>query len=47
LAAAQVLTADWCKYDECLIATGSVDKCIKVWDVRQPGREMAVLMGHK
>ncbi len=43
----QVLTADWCKYNDCLIATGSVDKTIKVWDVRQPGREMHLLVGHK
>lgn len=42
----QVLTADWCKYNECMIATGSVDKSIKVWDVRQPQRELAVLAGH-
>ena len=42
--ALQVLTADWCKYNECMIATGSVDKSIKVWDVRQPQRELAVLL---
>lgn len=26
----EVLTADWCKYNDCIIATGSVDKSIKV-----------------
>ena len=25
----QVLSADWCKYNDCVIATGSVDKSIK------------------
>jgi len=42
----EVLTADWCKYNDCVIATGSVDKSIKVWDVRQPQNELAVLRGH-
>ena len=26
----EVLAADWCKYNDCIIATGSVDKSIKV-----------------
>ena len=26
----EVLSADWCKYNDCVIATGSVDKSIKV-----------------
>ena len=26
----EVLSADWCKYNDCIIATGSVDKSIKV-----------------
>jgi hypothetical protein len=25
----EVLAADWCKYNDCVIATGSVDKSIK------------------
>lgn len=43
---AEVLCADWCKYNDCLVATGSVDKSIKVWDVRMPEREVAALYGH-
>ena len=43
---AQVLTADWCKYNDCVIATGSVDKSVKVWDVRAPERELTTLLGH-
>jgi len=44
--AAEVLAADWCKYNDCVLATGSVDKSIRVWDVRVPGRELATLLGH-
>jgi WD40 repeat protein len=43
----QVLSADWCKYNDCMIATGSVDKSIKIWDVRMPEREVATLLGHE
>ena len=42
----EVLSADWCKYNDCVIATGSVDKSIKIWDVRMPQREVATLLGH-
>ena len=42
----QVLSVDWCKYNDCVIATGSVDRTIKVWDVRVPDREVTVLAGH-
>ena len=42
----QVLAVDWCKYNDCVIATGSVDKSIKIWDVRVPDREVTVLAGH-
>lgn len=41
-----MLTADWCKYNDCVIATGSVDKSLKVWDVRAPERELTTLLGH-
>ncbi len=40
------LPTDWCKYNDCIIATGSVDKTIKIWDVRMPQRELTVLLGH-
>lgn len=42
----EVLSADWCKYNDCIIATGSIDKTIKIWDVRQPQRELTTLFGH-
>eukprot|EP00798_Chlamydomonas_sp_ICE-L_P022846 gene22846-30020_t len=35
-----------CRYNDCILATGSVDKSIKIWDVRNPGREMLHLQGH-
>lgn len=42
----EILSCDWNKYDDCIIATGSVDKSIKVWDVRSYRVPMAVLNGH-
>ena len=42
----EVLAADWCKYNDCIIATGSIDKSIKVWDIRHTQRELATLFGH-
>jgi hypothetical protein len=30
----EILSADWCKYNDCIIATGSVDKSIKVGGCR-------------
>ncbi len=42
----EVLCADWCKYNECIIATGSIDKSIKVWDVRNVNQPITTLFGH-
>ena len=42
----EILSADWCKYNDCVIATASVDKSIKLWDVRAPDRELTSLLGH-
>ena len=42
----EVLTADWCKYDDCIIATGSVDRHIRVWDLRRVDAPVMVLAGH-
>jgi peroxin-7 len=42
----EVLSADWCKYNDCLLATGSVDKAVSVWDVRRPAAPVSKLAGH-
>ena len=39
-------SADWCKYNDCVLATASVDKSIKVWDVRAPEQPLSTLLGH-
>ncbi|KAK4786956.1 hypothetical protein SAY86_010789 [Trapa natans] len=30
----EVLYTDWNKYDDCILATASVNKTVRVWDVR-------------
>ncbi|PPS05332.1 hypothetical protein GOBAR_AA15333 [Gossypium barbadense] len=42
----EILSCDWNKYDECLIASASVDKSIKIWDVRNYRVPVSVLNGH-
>ena len=42
----EILSADWCKYNDCVMVTGSVDKSLKSWDIRAPQRELTTLRGH-
>ena len=42
----EILTCDWNKYNENIVVTGSVDKTIKIWDLRNPEQELNVLKGH-
>ena len=42
----EVLTCDWCKYNENVIATGSTDGIIHGWDIRSPVMPLFSLMGH-
>ena len=42
----EVLSCDWHKYSPGLIATGSVDSLIRVWDIRNSSVPVSVLAGH-
>lgn len=42
----EILSCDWNKYEDHVVVTGSVDKTIKVWDLRNPRREVSMLSGH-
>ncbi|KAJ6724899.1 hypothetical protein OIU85_022782 [Salix viminalis] len=42
----EILCCDWNKYDDCIIATASVDKRIRVWDMRSFRAPILVLNGH-
>jgi WD40 repeat protein len=38
----EVLSCDWNKYNPNLLVTGSVDKTIKCWDIRNPSVRAAL-----
>lgn len=42
----EILSADWCKYNDCIVATGSTDKTIRLWDVRMPEKELRTIFAH-
>jgi DNA excision repair protein ERCC-8 len=39
---AEVLTVDWCPCNEFMLATGSADKQLRVWDIRRAGAVMSL-----
>lgn len=43
----EILSCDWNKYNKNLIATGSCDRSIKIWDLRNVSKPMIVLEGHR
>eukprot|EP00483_Globobulimina_turgida_P004896 UN04905 len=43
----EILSCDFSKYDKNLIATGSCDTSIKLWDLRKFDKPLTVLSGHK
>jgi peroxin-7 len=44
---AEVLTHDWNKYKDTVIATGGVDKVLRTFDIRNPaGGPLSILAGH-
>ncbi|KAK3318496.1 WD40-repeat-containing domain protein [Apodospora peruviana] len=45
---AEILTHDWNKYNDTVIATGGVDRLIRTFDIRNPtGGPLAVMAGHE
>jgi len=42
-----VLSVDWCKYDDYLLASGSADHTGRIWDLRMPNEQLLVLNGHR
>lgn len=42
----EVLTCDWNKYNPNIIATGSVDRTLRIWDLRSQ-RMLHCLKGHE
>ncbi|KAK1889401.1 Peroxisomal targeting signal 2 receptor [Dissostichus eleginoides] len=43
---AEILSCDWCKYDQNIVATGSVDCSVCVWDLRNARQPVNQLLGH-
>jgi len=43
----EVLSVDWSKYNRFQIVTGSVDRTLRVWDIRNPTAPTATLFGHQ
>ncbi|KAI1815472.1 WD repeat domain-containing protein [Poronia punctata] len=44
---AEILTHDWNKYRDTIIATGGVDRVIRAFDIRNPqGGPVSIMMGH-
>merc|ERR550514_450884 len=43
----EILTVDWNKYNEFQVITGSVDKTLRVFDIRNLTAPVQVLHGHQ
>ncbi|TQS31366.1 hypothetical protein Golomagni_08348, partial [Golovinomyces magnicellulatus] len=45
---AEILTHDWNKYNDTVVATGGVDRILRTFDIRNPnGGPMSVMQGHE
>ena len=42
----EVLSVDWNKYERNTVITGSVDKTLRIWDIRKPAAPTKQLFGH-
>ena len=42
-----MLSCDSNKYEDFTLVTGSVDKTMRVWDIRQPSVPIRVIPGHR
>ncbi|XP_067676661.1 peroxisomal targeting signal 2 receptor-like [Haliotis asinina] len=43
----EILTCDWCKYDQNVLFTGGVDGLIRGWDIRNTQQQVCELRGHQ
>ncbi|MEE6509486.1 hypothetical protein FKM82_026433 [Ascaphus truei] len=43
---AEILSCDWCKYDQNLLVTGAIDCSLKGWDLRAIRQPVFDLQGH-
>jgi peroxin-7 len=43
----EVLTMDWNRYNENILLTGSVDRSVRVWDLRSLGSPLYSFVGHE
>lgn len=44
---AEILSCDWNKYRDTILATGSVDRQVSVWDIRNGSRPLSTFSNHQ
>lgn len=42
----EILSIDWSKYDDYVLATAACDNCIRLWDMRMLNKSLVLLTGH-
>lgn len=43
----EILSVDWSKYDDSLLATGACDNTVRLWDIRMFNEPVGILRGHE